>query len=371
MQSVSEAFMGALAGSVQPVFTADAYYDGILVKEGLPITGGQVSFDASAAVRGTCQLIVNDPDGALSPKLRADPLAPYGQEINIRAGLVVGGVPETVSLGWYRIQQASPAESWRWIRDRAAAVASGASIPIEGRDRGSKLVDFPFIAPEQPVKTTVWAEIVRLVSPLVPVVKPPFDAPIPSGSVVYGTDRWEAITTLAKLVYAHPVITPAGALTLKLDAPGASVWTLKSGPEATLGTFSPVLTRSDLHNAVNVQGVDSAGNPITVILTQPSGPLRWGGPFGCVPADQIVDPFLTTLAAVTSRATAELAKAIKGRAQSLDIPTVLNYALELEDVVTVNLPDRSGAVPVTRLTMPMRGTMTTTVALPEEWLIGG
>lgn len=371
MQAVSQAFMDALSGSVEPVCSADVYYDGEMIEQGLPITGGQVSFDAAATVRGTCQLIVNDPDGRLAPKLRADPLAPYGQEINIRAGLQVSGAPETVSLGWYRIQQATPSESWRWLGKEALPVASGASIPIEGRDRGSKLVDYPFMTPEQPVATTVWAEVVRLTAGLVPVSDPGFDADIPAGSIVYSTDRWEAIVTLAKLCSAHPVITPDGALTLVLDAPGPVVWKLDSGPEATIGGFEPTLSRTGLRNAVNVQGVDALGNPITVILTQETGPLRWGGPFGCVPAEQVVDPMLTTLAAVTARAKWMLARAIRGGSQSLDIPTVLNYALELEDMVEVNLPNRKGTVPVTKLTMPMRGTMTTTVAIPEEWTISG
>lgn len=371
MQYVSDAFMSALGDTVEPVFTADVYYGGQLLKQGLPISGGEVVIDSSQTVRGTCSLVVNDPDGTLAPKSRTDPLAPYGQEINIRAGLQVSGVPETVSLGWFRIQQSTPSESWRWLRDGVTSVASGASIPVTGRDRGSLLVDFPFISPEQQVKTTVWAEIVRITQGLLPVVNAGLDASIPANSVVYPTDRWAAIVMLAKLVSAHPVITPNGALTLKLDVPGSQVWAVDAGPEGTIGQFQPTLSRTDLRNAVRVQGKDDSGNPITVIATQPDGPLKWGGPFGCVPADTIVDPLLNTLTAVTARAQAELTKAIAGTSQLVEMPTVLNYALEVEDMVSVSLPSRSGVVPVQRLVMPMRGTMTTTVAVPAEWLLNG
>jgi len=369
MQRVSQAFTDSLAGTVQPVFRADVYYDGDLVASDLPITDGSVTVDSTQTVRGTCQMTVQDPDGLLVPKSRTDPLAPFGSEVNIRAGLIVGGVPEMVSLGWYRIQDDTPSGSWRWLKDQA--IPSGASIPITGRDRGAKLSEYPFLTPEAPSKSTVWPEIVRLVEGLVPVTDPGFDTSIPAGSVTYSTDRWQAITDLAKLCSAHPVITPAGTLTLRKDATGSSVWSVTAGADATVGSFQPSMSRDGIYNGVTVIGTDSSGNPITVIATQPDGPMAWGGPYGCVPKDAISDPMLTTLAAVQARAKSELAAAVVGDAQQVDIPTVLNYALEVEDMVAVSIPDHEGVFQVTKLTYPMRGLMGMTVAIPDGWLADG
>jgi len=259
------------------------------------------------------------------------------------------------------------------MRNAAQFVASGAQVPITGKDRWSKIVSANFLVPEQVKASTVWAEITRLAQDLVPVLDPGFDTSIPSGSVTYSTSRSDAIRQLASLCSAHPVMTPDGQLTLALDQPAstAPVWALTAGPDGNVGQFQPVLSSANVHNGVSVTGQDSSGNPIFAALTQADGPLMWGGPFGMRPADPITDLTLTTQDAVNARVTAELAKALQGDSQSIDVPTVLNYALQLEDYVDVDLPIGSGPVQVTKLVKPTRGTMTTTIAVPDAWVLHG
>lgn len=151
MQSVSSDFLQLVKGSTNPVYTADVWYDGQLVYENVRLVDSSVQFDAAQGVRSTVDLVIADPDNVLVPTSQASPLAPFGGVVNIRAGFTWNGQTETVSLGWYDIQQTDIDEAFKTytLQDGTTKRApAGAVITITGADFMQRVIDYKFLSPD-------------------------------------------------------------------------------------------------------------------------------------------------------------------------------------------------------------------------------
>lgn len=366
MQDVSADFLAALEGSVQPVVIADAWYDGELVAENLPLTKASVSFDRSRSIVGSLSMSVASADGTLAPLSWNSPLAPFGSEVHVRAGFG----DELLSLGWFRIQSADPSETWaRYeVHDDTRWVRRSVAVDVECSDRAVLLDDFKLMAPEQPAQlVSAQAEIERLVQDVVPLadLSGVADQPIPR-DIEYSDSRLDVLNTLANLMDASVGMDPDGALALwPLSPAGPVVW--QAAVQVTALSWSNQQSRDGLYNAVVASG-DDPEYPVQGMAIEEDGPLRWGGPFGMVPYAHS-NPMLWTVASAERDARTVLDRLIRERVVTVSVSVIANPALQVGDRIELLLPDRAltGVVDTIEVDLPETA-MTLGVSMPREQL---
>jgi len=366
-----------MQGSGRPVVTANAWRGGRLVAQGLRITEGSLKVTAGQNVRSDLSLTVIDPTGNLRPTADG-PLSPYGSEIELRGGTVQGSRRDTVPLGWFRISSAEPTEGYRVYESEIEAapryVSTGVTVALSAKDRAEKVRLDLLVNGEQPSKSTVLAEIARLLQGVVPWVAPAFaDRPLAPTAVTYDSDRLQACMDLAALLNCDLVFTPAGAATLIRQVPPlVSVWDLPRGSSSVIGSVKTAMSSDDVHNAVFARATvtDFAGNvsPLVGKAYDRTAGIAWGGPYGRVPL--VIDVELATTQADVNKAAAdELAKEQRSRWLARTVECVCNYALEVGDVVSIPCPKRRVLGQVTSADWPLtQGLMSITVSVdPFVW----
>lgn len=380
MQEVSEDWLAALQGSYQPTVRVDAWYDGELVYEDIPVSSGAVTLDRSRTIAGSLNLDAASPDGDLVPSSWDSPLAPYGSVLNVRAGIRYGAEDgESVSLGWYVIDSADPREWWVPYRPTGDLtvdpewVCRGTLVKVTSADRMILLDDAKFVVPETPASlSSVTAEITRLARDHVPVddLSAITDTTIPR-SVTYETSRVAALQSLADVVGCWVRMSPGGGLTLIPQEPSPDpVWTVTVGEFGTIAEWSRKQDRSELRNGVVSRGQTSDGTPVQGVAVEETGPLRWGGPLGTI-IEEHSSNLLTTEAAAQADAQTRLERMIRERVSPVTVTCVTNPALELDDTVGVVLPDRTLTGQVAQLTIPLGAdTMSMVVMVPSDQMWG-
>lgn len=380
MQSVSDGFLDALQGSLTPELRIDAWYNGELVKENLAINSAALTMDGTRTIVGSGTIVATDPDGELIPTSFDSPLAPFGSELQIRQGIRTGSAGvEWLSLGWFRIMDSDPDESWSAYYDRTHParapkwVPRGVDVTVQAADRMVRLDNARFLAPEAPASlTSVRTEIVRLARELIPVAELTAfaDAAIPA-SVAYQTSRVQALQDLAGVLDMVVRVNPHGALTLAPKSPsGTAVWTVQIGRTGTIVGWNRKLTSDGLYNAVVASGTTEDGVAVQAVATEKDGPLRWDGPFGRVPYGHS-SPLITTEVAAQADANTRLDRLIRERVSPITVSCVSNPALEIDDVVTLELPDTSLTGPVVSIARDLtEAVMTMTVMVPSTQLWG-
>jgi hypothetical protein len=370
VRSADPTLTAVFTGTYQLQAFADAWYDGEAVYEGLPIIGGTIEWDADADVQATLTLTVGDPDGRLCPVAPTDPLAVFGQEVQVSMSALGVGLTATdpIAVGRFRIQASTAAE--RWLRTPSGGWRhGGATVEVTALDRMQILADYRFLAPSQPpAGATVLTEIDRLVEDLIPIGD--VDAAltnttVPAGTV-YEEDRVAALADLARSIGGELVLDAQGSLRLRRPTQfGADpVWTFGVGAGGDVMAYASTMTRDGVVNAVVATGeTDSDRAPVQGVAydTDPSSPTRWDGPFGRVPL-RYSSPLLTTPGAAGAAARTRLNNLRRGRDREIEISTVPNFLLELDDPVLVQLPTRSILGRVVGLRLPLTpGLMTVTV----------
>lgn len=380
MQEVSADWLAALQGSYQPTVRVDAWYDGELVHENIPVADGQVTLDRSRAIAGSLSLSAASPDGSLIPSSWESPLAPYGSVLNVRAGIAYGAESgETVSLGWYVIDAADPKEWWVPYRPSADLtvepewVCRGTLVQVTAADRMTLLDEAKFVTPEAPESlTSILGEISRLARDYVPVDD--FDGKVDTAvprSITYQTSRVEALQALADVIGYWVRMSPGGGLTLVPQAPsGTPVWSVTVGEFGTVAEWSRRQERAGLRNGFVSRGQKADGTPVQGFAVENTGPLRWGGPLGSIP-EEYTSNLLTTDTAAEADAQARLTRMIRERVSPVSVKCVTNPALELDDTVSIVLPDRTLIGQVSQLTIPLgAATMSMVVTVPRDQLWG-
>lgn len=380
MQPVSDGFLDSLQGSLTPELRIDAWYDGELVKENLAINAAALTMDGTRTIVGSGTVVATDPDGELIPTSFDSPLAPFGSELQIRQGIRTGSAGvEWLSLGWYRIMDSDPDESWAAYYDRTHPsrapkwVPRGVDVTVQAADRMVRLDNARFLAPEAPLSlTSVRDEIVRLARELIPLADLAgfADAAIPA-SVAYQTSRVQALQDLAGVLDMVVRVNPHGALTLAPKSPsGSAVWTVEIGRTGTIVGWNRKLTSDGLYNGVVSSGTTEDGVAVQAVATEKDGPLRWDGPFGRVPYGHS-SPLITSAVAAQADADTRLDRLIRERVSPITVSCVSNPALEIDDVVTLQLPDTSLTGPVVSITRDLTdAVMTMTVMVPSTQLWG-
>lgn len=121
MRSVSAAWEGGLASTHDVAVDVFPLRDGS-IGAALPILGGSVTLDLTAAHRGRCDVEFGDPD--LIPAVATDPLFPSANKLVIRRGLVYpDGTREVVRLGTFLIEETT-------INDNGNIQVAGSDLSV-------------------------------------------------------------------------------------------------------------------------------------------------------------------------------------------------------------------------------------------------
>lgn len=347
----------------------DVYYDGQVVAENLPVSGGSIRVELDSDIRRSGEITLADP--RLVPTFANDTLSPLGAEIKVRQGMVYpNGTEELIPLGVFRLD----VTNW--------SDASGAIPRVQMFDR-SKAMQVDIGSPHS--RSGWWASEVILEfieffypslatpDPNAPGLPPTsfaavFDFPgvidyrLPGGHIWESGTYWELISELAANmgcqlyfdVHGHPKVRPFPVLDQNTHATDA-VLTVGVGDDGILVDADHTYSREGVFNSVLVVGltpVNGAAPVYQAFNNTPGSPLRWGGPFGRV-TKRIDDSTLRTAAQCKARADVELRK-YTGAAYSIDFTAVPNPALDVGDIILAEyLNDTQELHLVSNLTIPL------------------
>jgi hypothetical protein len=306
---------------------------------------------------------IGDPN--FYPTFAGSPLAPYGAELNIKWGVAFpDGTTESVSLGWFRIQD---------VEQETAPGQSNGGLPVvQFFDRSQAVDDASFLDPIDRGGWGVKSLLTHLIQDVVPyagvsITPGLVDGTVPGG-VTFDNARWDAVATCAGYLLADAyfdvngnlAVVPVPTLTQSTPA-SAAVWTMDaSTPAAVAAGASPTgvlvsakrtVSRAGVYNGVSAYGATtgSAAPPTGYAVdTDPRSPTyfgptpNYGNPspssnFGAQ-LYRYQNNLLTTNAQCAAAAQTQLANFL-GLARSLSFTTCPNPALEAGDIVKVIYPD--------------------------------
>lgn len=334
----SPEFLDAVTGSHQISVAAqvlEEWAQGAEPSGGTPIKviDGSVEFDSSADIRATCTL-TTDPEAYDIEDL----LTPYGNEIFLQRGVVIGpGRVEMHPLGYYR------------ITDVDQENAPFGSVRIEGQDRMSGIVEARLLRPRQFTSSStlagVFSNLVREIYPLAEIL---FDDDTGEHTVGRGAicerDRYDFLRDLAKARGKLMFWDRLGRLRIQSPPdPSTPKWDISYGEKGVLISLNRSRTRGGTYNAVVASGeAGDTDNPVraSAVDNNPNSPTYWYGRYGKVPRFY-VSPFITQKIHALNAARSILAAQL-GVANNVEFNVVPNPSLDLGDAVRVTHDPRLG-----------------------------
>lgn len=358
MRTRSASFDEAIAQSHQ-LATAVSVLDrdsGLSIAELDTVTGGSVTLDATASVRGRCDITLVD-DGDLIPNEPLDALAPYGNELHIRRGITYSdGTSELISLGIFRIQSVEVTDG-----------VQGQEIRISGLDRAQRASDAKFTAAYATTGAqAVDAVISEILDGIYPVLVTDFNPPDHDASKAVSeeaSDRWEFAQELATSIGAELYFDGDGVLVLR-PVPqligGSPEFYLSEGDGGVLLESTFTWNREGTYNRVIVTGENTETDAVyrgDAINDDSRSLTYYYGNFGEVPM-WVNSPLVSSDAHAQQMADGLLATQ-NGTARQVSFGSIVNPALEPGDVVRIT---REGGIEdhiVDSLTIPLTadGTM--------------
>lgn len=332
MRDVSTTFAAAIGLSHDLATEVTVLRDGDELLTIASAIDGGVTLDATAATRGRLDLtIVDDGTLGLVPLLASDPLAPYGNELHVKRGIILAGTPELVGLGVFRIDDLT-------VDDTPA----GLQLRVAGQDRSARIIDARFEDPYQVAAatnyTTAISDVLLAAWPSMPYSFTATTSTTPALVAAEGDDRWKFAQDMAASIGMTLYFDGDGTCILRpvTSVSNTPVATFAEGVDGVLLTVSRKWTRQGAFNRVIATGENTGqGTPSRGVATDdnPLSPTYYFGPFGKVPRFY-VSPFITTDAQASSAAAAILSREL-GTTQQLSLGAIVNPALEPDDVITV------------------------------------
>jgi hypothetical protein len=293
----------------------------------VPVESGSITIDRTAEIRRVGQITIPW-DETLD--LRTLPLGGYA---TVRRGIRYGdGSTELMKLGVLRIESVS----WN---------AAGTSANLELADRMAQVRDEPFTTTYNADQQTPAQAVQAIISGV-------FGTAIgyrilyqPAGifyDVTFAGGRSDALNAIEESFAAESYFDANGdfVFTRRPTAGDPPVWTVDAGTGGVMLDAGESLDRTGIYNGVSVRGQPAADKPpveALSVLSDPTNPLRWGGPFGRV-ALLTESSTVTTVQQAQSTATSLLQLRLK-RTHNLSLASAPNPALEAGDTILVRFPD--------------------------------
>lgn len=355
MQIVTANFLAAIQTSFTMVVQADVYFQQTYVVT-VPITDGAITVDRSSDVRRSGTATIGDK--TFWPTFANSALAPYGAEMNLKAGIIyANGTKEMVSLGWFTVENVS--------------IEAAGGLPIvQLYDRAQVLKRDPFLWPKSPGTQSFAALIPAYLQGAASYLTVSLDGSLStalSGQCPGGTafdDRSGAIQQMAQWAGADAYFDVFGVMQVKptptlfglTDSQKAakSVWTISAGAGGILTQAQRTVGRTDVANGVVVRGTTTGSTTAPegyAFDTDTRSPTYWGPapanaasgvqaystPFG-QQGIVVQNDLITTNAQAGAAAQVELNKRL-GLARTVNLTAVPNFALEAGDIFKVIYAD--------------------------------
>lgn len=360
----------AIAAGATYVFECDVIRDGVVTLHDLPIIAGAGEIDETGTARRRCTFTVAVVDDITPPSSATDALAPYGNEIQVRAGVRYSdGTVELVPVARVRI-------------DAAEVVDTGGEITVRcsGADRAAVVEEERFEEPWVVAPSTdVGVELLRIVERTFPGVESSISGTggkaTPATAIVLaeqGRPWSEGIKVIARdfsleaffdgegRFIVRPVSTPA-------DSPGVSY---VEGASCTVISATNRLDAASFNKVIVETAAADGTAPVRGAASDddPSSPTYYGGRFG-KRSRWYKSPFLTTQAQVDSAAATILAQELGGT-ELLTFTAVPDHSRDAGDVAQFTR-ERLGLndnVVISAITLPFDPTQPMTVTTRKRRL---
>lgn len=361
MRPIDQNTLNALTGSRSgDGITVYVWYGGQLAyPDPLPVSAWQMDWDVTRQIQ-TLSLDVTDKDGKLAPWLLEDPLGAGGSRLQVIYRVGGAGV---VNMGWYRITNPKPAETWRrYVIDAAGQVnidspipngkahvliPGGATVKVTADDLGIIIANDQLLAPDSPqgASPTILSEIRRLLADRVPVVTAAgvVDRAV-NATLIYQQDRLNTVQDLCSRIGCAYRMNGNGQFEVYPLATQTPAWTIKGGAEGVLVDVNRSQSITGLYNVFITNGTATVNGqqvPVRGVAQISAGPLRAGGPHGNYPTFY-TSTMLTTQAECNAYAITMRDTQLAGLTMDLAVTCLPNPALQEGDWVTVANPVVNG-----------------------------
>lgn len=299
--------------------------------EPLDVTGGSITFDATADVWASGSITVAAP----WPGPTNEIISVFGGEVFLSRGIDTGsGGVAWSPLGYFRISDDSQADAAR------------GPVTLTLDDRMMTIIESRLIAPRiYGPRTIVLSAVEELVREVYPEAEIEFDSN--SGETFLGRqvtieeNRYEGLLDFAEGLGQIVHFDERGVLRFR-DVPTETdpVWSVNAGPGGVKVNANRKLTRDRVYNAVVARGEGMDDMPPVQAVAydaSPASPTRWGGPFGRIPRFYN-SPFITTVGQARSAAEALLRRSI-GAPYTVSLSTIPNPAMRPYDPIRVVYDD--------------------------------
>lgn len=305
--------------------TAAVWSQGSPTGTELEVAGGSLRVDDTSKARRAGTIIVRDTD--LMPTSADDLLSPTTADIFVSVGhRYADGQVETVPVGMLRVLVPRLPSL-----DGPLTLEVGDGFAVLGSTRWP----VPRVTTAGKRVVTEIGDMVRSVLPWVEVID------LTGSQAVCVSQTWtgtvgDAVLELATASGAEAFFDPIGRLILRSvpDGSSGSVWTLDTDtPTAAVEDAAQSVDLSRIFNAVYVESSDpSLASPVSAVVYQSSGPLRWQPGFQRV--RRFASPLLKTAEQCAAAGRTILARSplFSTTVEPTGLP---NWALDAGDTVTL------------------------------------
>lgn len=300
----------------------------------LTVHDGSITAASTSQVRWTVRGLV-----VSGAEVGRRALSPYGARVRVFMRMHFDRLTyETVPLGVYRVEEVSQAG----LRPGRAS--------IDGLSLESQVQDERFHEPRSLAIGTgqYWAtKLIKEVLPEIGISWRLGSSMTPQ--LVEERDRWGLIDgrsqdpSIAKSLGGRVFCDSRGSF---VAAPvptleNEPVWSLTAGDAGTLIEPQQTLSRDRVYNQVVASGASESGQPpvgpAVASDDDPVSPTYYKGPFGAVPLFY-TSKLLTTYPQCQMAALSLLAPRL-GLKQTVSVSSIVNYAIEPDDVISVTMPN--------------------------------
>ena len=376
MWATEPGWTDALSGDHTPLARVTVLYDGRVTlsteDDASDIIDGSLTRELMGGdnpqIATSLDLTIDDPTGELYTGLPESRIGWWGHRLQVQSGIQVGDWEQWVPDGTLRVESIQPdAVSRPSMYPGGQWVRGPQTLKITASDLLEQVADERLMQPTSPpAGATVRSEVARLAAGIVPMAPWAATQGVPASLAYDDHDRLGIIVSLCRVAGRVPVMSRVATLDAIPATGSGARWMI---PLTALIEASPSGSRDGLRNGWVVTSETESQQPLRGQALEPSGLLRWGGPFGRVPAFAH-SPILTTNAACAAAAATNRTTDIASRRQDITITTIADPALDVLDTAVLTMPgQRSIEALITRIRRPLAGgVMEVTASAPLEVL---
>ncbi|MFK0173422.1 DUF5047 domain-containing protein [Streptomyces sp. NPDC090306] len=326
---MSDEALAVVQGSYTLDARAEAWLDGELLTDAVPIGDGSETRDRSLAIPESVSLTIPRRDRGVTWDPGADighPLASYGQQLRIDVGVNLGSHTEWINRGWYPITECE---------------ADGDTVTVTAAGLLTLVDEAKLVTPFQPSATDTLASTVRAL--VEPALTCQFDGALAdvlaSDSMSWDSERMDALSDIATAWSADYYVTEDAILYWEpLTDDGAPVLELTDGVSGTVVQWTASTTRDGAFNCVICQGELADGTQIQGVAydTDPNSPYMYGGPFNPFPVPYTeANSLMTTVDMCRKAAATTLLRLRRQAGRTLSVTMIPHPGLVAGDIVSV------------------------------------